>query len=839
MHWLESILGLPDGFLQQPGKLRIQFNPVWPWQNIIDAATWNLTVLIAAALLLIYVARRERRAPAMRIVLTALRAMLFLWVLVLLNRPLMTLSQIHREPSVLAILLDDSLSMKVPDQSLSQSPPSSTQPTAPEPRLKAAVDLLTQNNAALLHQLAAVHTIRIYAFSDQSRALTEIPGPDAQTETAPDITNDPVTSAASILQSLAPQGASTHVVSAVQTVLGDLQGQHIAGVAIFTDGRETPAAASASDFAAVRAAAAPLMPIAVGSDREPKNLAVDSVSYEPSAYVDDLANFRVRIRATGYEPNHPLNLTLLRQIKLKNGQISYEPLLDDQHRPITKSAVAPNNSPFDVDLQYKPTQTDIPSTSLAVRIDPQPGEVDDADNQRAIPLAVLDDNISVLYVDGYPRWDYRYLKTALLRDHSIKLSCLLTSADPTFAQEGSVDPNHAGGSWAITAFPNTLDQLLDYDVILLGDVDPRQFTDAQLQLISDFVSQKGGGFEMVAGPRYSPQSYRGTPIESVLPVVITPAAAEDYSAAITQTFRPVLTAAGLESSIFRFFPDREVNLEYMQNHLPGLFWFSRGLIAKTGVGIVLAEHPTDLAPDGHKAPILVAGRFGSGATLFSAIDDSWRWRFYTGESIFNTYWVQQLRFLARSRKLGQRQLTFTADQPVYDLGQQITFAVHLLSADLQQQTAGPLIARLDDDATGQTLQNISLTRSSTDNSLFVGSLSAERLGNFTAHLQGISLAAPTAAGSTPAAQPSVMFRIESPQLELSRPQVDTASLSRLGGSAVIPFSQAAAKLSAIPSAAVAISLLTSQPLYTAPLAMIVFVILICVEWVLRKWTGLL
>ena len=56
------------------------------------------------------------------------------------------------------------------------------------------------------------------------------------------------------------------------------------------------------------------------------------------------------------------------------------------------------------------------------------------------------------------------------------------------------------------------------------------------------------------------------------------------------------------------------------------------------------------------------GRFGAGRTLFSAIDDSWRWRFYTGESVFDTYWVQQLRYLARSKKLGQRKLDFTADR---------------------------------------------------------------------------------------------------------------------------------------------------------------------------------
>ena len=68
---------------------------------------------------------------------------------------------------------------------------------------------------------------------------------------------------------------------------------------------------------------------------------------------------------------------------------------------------------------------------------------------------MLDNNIAVLFVDGYPRWDYRYLKNSLLRDHTVKVSCLLTSADPSFRQEGSDDPNRPqySNSWRITAFP--------------------------------------------------------------------------------------------------------------------------------------------------------------------------------------------------------------------------------------------------------------------------------------------------------------------------------------------------------------------------------------------------
>jgi uncharacterized membrane protein len=81
-----------------------------------------------------------------------------------------------------------------------------------------------------------------------------------------------------------------------------------------------------------------------------------------------------------------------------------------------------------------------------------------------------------------------------------------------------------------------------------------------------------------------------------------------------------------------------------------IFWYCRGIVNKPGTGEVYATHPSDVGPDGRKAPLLVLGRFGAGRTLFSAINDSWTCRFYTGESVFDTYWIQQIRYLARSKK---------------------------------------------------------------------------------------------------------------------------------------------------------------------------------------------
>src|SRR4030095_5074910 len=160
----------------------------------------------------------------------------------------------------------------------------------------------------------------------------------------------------------------------------------------------------------------------------------------------------------------------------------------------------------EVELIFKPAE--VGTLDMVVEVEQQNGEVDAEDNTFPAQIAVLDAKISVLYCDGYPRWEYRYLKNEMIRDQTVDISCLLFSADAGFAQEGDKP---------ITRFPESMTEMLAYDVVLFGDVDPRQFTDRQLQLINDFVAKKGGGFGLVSGPKWSPLAYRNTAIEPILP----------------------------------------------------------------------------------------------------------------------------------------------------------------------------------------------------------------------------------------------------------------------------------------------------------------------------------
>lgn len=804
---IEIILGLQKGFLSKEGEFGITFNPSWPGQQYVGAGMWNFMLTVAGLALIIYVYRQEGRSRNVRISLGVLRAALLGLVLVLLNKPVVQLVQSRTEASVLAIMVDDSISMRVRDATLG---PEGSEPLG---RLEAAASLMSGQDQKLIRDLSKTHNLKFYRFDSSATPLISA-GVSPTTSPSAQTPEQLATAQAAVLNDLKPQGQNTQVAKSIRAVLDDLQGQRLAGIVLLTDGRDTPAQSLAATLSQINDANAKVFPIVVGSEKAPTNISIQSVSAQESAFKGDFVNVRVNVRGSGFSPGQ----TVAIQLKDKKTGAA---LRDPSGMPVEQTITIDGDAPTEAELLFKAEA--VGNMDLVVEAAKQSGEIDDEDNSRELQVAVLDAKINVLYVDGYPRWEYRYIKNEMIRDQTVDISCLLTSADPSFRQDGDKP---------ITRFPENLEELIDYDVVIFGDVDSRQFSDAQLQLVADFVNKRGGGFGMVAGPRWSPLAYKGTPIEPLLPVNVSRVQPDD-GVPITTGFKLALTKDGAASSIFRFFPDRAANEKFMKEGIQSLFWYQKGITAKAGIGEVYAEHPIETGPDGRKAPILVVGRSGAGRTLFSAIDDSWRWRFYTGESVFDTYWVQQLRYLARSKKLGQRRVTLASVRPVYELGEQVRVTMRVLDPQLLQQLPEQL--RVDIvDATGRVIRQESLIRQEGQPDLYALSYSADQIGKFVVRLGAI------VGGTEPMELP---IEVAVPRLELSQPQIDRGTLQRIATETrgqIVELNKAREVLPGlIPSAAKIIPIHNDQPLWDAPLALLLFVFLITAEWLLRKLYGML
>ncbi len=798
---IELLLGLPRGFWGRDGEVSIHFNPVWPWQDTVGAAGWNLALLLALGALVVWVYRRDGRNRRARIILGCLRGALVGLLLLLLNRPVVTLTQNRVEPSVVAVLLDDSLSMKVRDVPESHGAPPTSRP-ADVPtvsRLDAVKRALASGVAA---DLLRDHQLRFFRFDADAQLVASMDDP--RSPALP----DGVTKVEAL-------GQSTNVGASAVRAVTELAGQRLAGVVIFTDGRDSPARPLTEAINRLREAGVKVYTVETGSDAAPKDLAIQNVIVQESAFKGDLVNVRVTVRATGYPKGTRATLRLTDR---RTGA-----LLPGLGQPAEKQVVLNGDEPLDIDLPIKPDEVgELQLVATVTAAGGQSGQVDDADNSRQARLTVVDAKVNVLYVEGYPRWGYRLLRTELLRDKSVQVSILLTSADNSFVQDGDIP---------IRRFPESMEELLPYDVVIIGDVDPRQFTDAQLQLVADFVGKKGGGLAMEAGPRYAPARYRGSPLEPVLPVNISRVVADEPVADISIGFRPTVTPAGAATGIFRFLPDEAANNNYLKNDWQPIFWYLHGLAVKPGAGEALAEHPTDLGPDGKKAPILVAGRYGAGRTLFSATDDSWRWRYYTGESVFDTYWVQQIRLLARNRKLGQRLYTLASSRSTYELGDDVAISARVLEANLLKS----LPDRIDADVLGEdglVSRKLTLSRQDDRPDTYAATWRADKLGRETVKIGDLG---PGATGT------SLAIETVAPKLELADPRTDRAALERLATEThgqALTLAEASKLPAMIPSAAKVIPTESSRPLWDSPLAMAAFILLITAEWILRKIYGM-
>src|SRR6266513_2927429 len=161
--FIEIILGLDKGFLSREGDLSIQFNPRWPLQDLVGAVTWNLILGILAGLLVVYVYRREGRGRTARVLLGLIRAALLAFVIAMLNRPILNLSQSRTEPSVLAIAMDDSVSMQVKDGQGLEGVGTT--------RMQAMLELLNGENKKLIKDLARQHELKFYKFDRDARRI--------------------------------------------------------------------------------------------------------------------------------------------------------------------------------------------------------------------------------------------------------------------------------------------------------------------------------------------------------------------------------------------------------------------------------------------------------------------------------------------------------------------------------------------------------------------------------------------------------------------------------------------------------------------------------------------
>ncbi|MEN9360734.1 MAG: hypothetical protein RL095_2269 [Verrucomicrobiota bacterium] len=253
-------------------------------------------------------------------------------------------------------------------------------------------------------------------------------------------------------------------------------------------------------------------------------------------------------------------------------------------------------------------------------------------NSSDFSVPVRREVIRVLIVETLPRWEYRFLRNALMRDPGVQLSTLLMH------QKGM---QSGGGEGYLERFPRTREELSQYDVVFLGDIGAGQggLGEEQLASLRGLVENMGSGLVFMPGRGGRQANLESSPLGELLPVVYDPKKPSGTS--WTTPAQMLLTPLG-QDHLLTALSDGEGSSAELWKRLSGFYWNAGVTKAKLGAQ-VLAVQATD------RSPLLVTRSIGNGHVLFLGSDSAWRWRRGVEDLYHYRFWGQVVRWMASRR----------------------------------------------------------------------------------------------------------------------------------------------------------------------------------------------
>jgi hypothetical protein len=372
---------------------------------------------------------------------------------------------------------------------------------------------------------------------------------------------------------------------------------------------------------------------------------------------------------------------------------------------------------------------------------------------------------------------------------------------------------------------------LEYDVVIMGDMDPRLLPRSTWQHIREMVQENGGGLALLAGPMYFPWLYRSiTDVALLMPIDVDQMQSMTGGRDNLQGFTPEPTPMGLRIASFQLGTTLESTRTIWQN-LPPLYWLADAGPAKPAAQ-VLAVHPIRTGPDGRLLPAIAMQYVGNGRVLYHAVDSTWRWRFRVGDVYFARYWVQTIRLLARSKLAGRGGAELVVDRREYRTGDAVEVRARFF--DQRLAPAGGDSVTVLVESPGRRRERVTLDRNPTSPAVFEGSLTGLSPGTFE-----LLLVEPALEGDPPATR----FRVTSPPGELARIEMDRDALEAAVSATHGKFytiESADRLLEELPRGKpVPIESLPAVPLWNHSVVLAVLIALLIAEWLLRRRVGML
>ncbi|HZB24610.1 MAG TPA: glutamine amidotransferase [Vicinamibacterales bacterium] len=728
-----------------------------------------LVVLAAiAATVLTYRAARGRGSTARhKLVLGTLRVAALALILFCLFRPVLVVKAAVAQQNFLAVLVDDSRSMQIADWN-------------GKARGEFIRQEFTGEGGGVAQALADRFVIRTFRFSSSANRLA-----------AP--------------EELTFGGSQTKLGAALDQVRQELAGLPLAGVVLVSDGADTTDASLSDALLNLKAASVPVFTVGVGQERLAKDIQVSRVNVP-----------RAALKGTSL-----LVDTVITQSGYAGETVSID--VEDEGRIVGSQEVRLPADGETAAVRVRFTASDPGARRLRFRIAPRAGELVAQNNVREALLDVRDRREKVLYFEGEPRFEYKFIRRAVAEDANLQVVGLQRTADNKYYRQELDNPEQL-----VSGFPRTRDELFGYRGLILGSVEAGAFTGDQLRMIAEFVERRGGGLLVLGGGRsFAEGSWAGTPVADVLPVVLGRPQGSPQDAPVVTRLKVHPTRAGAAHAVTQLAATEQASAARW-NTMPALSSVNALGAIKPGATVLLSG--TDERR--REQLVLAYQRYGRGKALAFPIQDSWLWQMHVSMAVedmtHENYWRQLLRWLVDG--VPEHVEVHTATERV-EAGETVAVTASVVD---------PTFVEIND---ARVVAHVTGPKGAFDVPLqWTGEKSGQYRGTFVAADEGAYGAQVEAArGEKPLGTGAVQLRAAPGDAEYFDATMQQARLRRIAEETGGRFYNAA-HMAALPEdlsySGRGITTVEERDLWNMPIVLALLLGLVCAEWSYRRVVGL-
>ena len=535
-----------------------------------------------AAGLTILAYRKGHGRPGQRIALAGIRLAILALILVCMFRPLLVVRAAVPQQNFLGVLLDDSRSMQIAD-------------VDGQPRASFVKSEFGANDRGLLKSLSERFTVRTFRFSSAATRTTQ----------ESDLTFG---------------GSQSRLGAALSGVRQELAGLPVAGLVMVSDGADTADAALGDAILGLKAEGLPVFTIGVGRETLSKDIQVGRVVTPKTALKGTTLMVDVVLSQSGFD-----------------GQKVTLDVEDEGTLVSTQQVSLPNaGTPASIPVRF--TVNEAGPRVLRFRVSPQQGELVTENNAREALIDVRDRKEKILYFEGEPRYEYKFIRRAIPEGDNLIVTSLIRTADNKYMRQGVDGPDEL-----VAAFPKTREELFAYRSLIIGSLEAAALTGDQLKMISEFVDRRGGGLLMLGGPRaFAEGGWTGTAVADILPVVLDRNKVQPKGTVMRLTIKP--TRAGAATAVTQLGATEQASAERWST-LPVVTAVNRIDAVKPGATVLLMGTDESRA----ERPMLIFQRYGRGKTFAFLPQNSWVWQMHASIAVddltHENYWRQLLRWL--------------------------------------------------------------------------------------------------------------------------------------------------------------------------------------------------